>query len=149
MIDEKKLIKDLEETVRVSVKSGDCTARKLLGLFMVVITNQPKVGEWIPCSERLPENAKQKGAPCPIYQVMTQYGVTEGWYNPDHECWYILVWFLSENFEESNINLEKGDIPKRLQVPAGTVIAWKPKPEPWEGNEHAERKANKTEVENE
>ena len=47
MIDEKKLIKDLEETVRVSVKAGDCTARKLLGLFMVVITNQPKVDEWI------------------------------------------------------------------------------------------------------
>ena len=51
MIDEKKLKKDLEETVRVSVKAGDCTARKLLGLFMETIDRQPKVAE-IPKGEQ-------------------------------------------------------------------------------------------------
>lgn len=38
---------------------------------------------WIPVSERLPENAKHKGAFCPKYYVMTEFGQTEGWYNPD------------------------------------------------------------------
>ena len=33
---------------------------------------------WIPVEERLPENAKHKGAFCPRYQVSTKFGVTEG-----------------------------------------------------------------------
>ena len=99
------------------------------------ISNQPKVGEWIPCSERLPENAQHKGAFCPKYQVMTKYGITEGWYNPDLESWYILVWFMSEDFREYNINIKRGDIPKRLRVPKGIVTAWQPSPEPWEGGQ--------------
>lgn len=96
-----------------------------------LVDNQPKVGEWIPCSERLPD----KGAFCPKYQVMTKYGITEGWYNPDLESWYILVWFMSEDFREYNINIKRGDIPKRLRVPKGIVIAWQPSPEPWEGGQ--------------
>ena len=40
---------------------------------------------WIPVDRKLPPNANHKGALCPRYQVMTKYGVTEGWYNPDLE----------------------------------------------------------------
>ena len=85
--------------------------------------------EWIPVTERLPENAKHKGAFCPKYYVMTEYGVTEGWYNPDVKCWYVLLWFMDVRFEEWNINIDKGDIPKLVKnVP---VIAWMPLPEPY------------------
>lgn len=88
---------------------------------------------WIPVAERLPENAKHKGALCPKYYVMTEYGVTEGWYNPDVKCWYALLWFMDVRFEEWNINIDKGDIPKLVKnVP---VIAWMPLPEPYEGGE--------------
>lgn len=142
MIDEKKLINYLKN---ISKKEKDewekhdneqsFGAMRVCDHIINYINHQLINGEWIPCSERLPENAKYKRAFCPTYQLTTKYGVTEGWYNPGRESWYILAWFLSENFEESNINLEKGDIPKCLQVPAGTVIAWKPKPEPWEGAE--------------
>lgn len=101
MIDEKKLIKDLEETVRVSVKAGDCTARKLLGLFMVVITNQPKAGEWTPCSEGPPENGTYlctlDGELCGIDEPFTgMCGIENGKWDEE-----------------------------------GCVLAWQPLPEPW------------------
>ena len=49
MIDEKKLI----ESFRASLNTGrDCFP---VDLIVECIEAQPKVGEWIPCSERLPE----------------------------------------------------------------------------------------------
>ena len=93
------------------------------------IKEKKKKKKWIPVTERLPENAKHKGAFCPKYYVMTEYGVTEGWYNPDVKCWYALLWFMDGRFEEWNINIDKGDIPKLVKnVP---VIAWMPLPEPY------------------
>lgn len=51
MIDEKKLI----ESLRSSLNTG----RETFPLDMIIdcIEEQPKVGEWIPCSERLPEES--------------------------------------------------------------------------------------------
>ena len=98
------------------------------------------VPQWIPCSERLPENAAHIGAFCPKYTVMTKYGVTEGWYNPDKESWFILFWFMTERLLEHEINFESGDIPRVVKAPLhmGIVTAWMPMPEPYtperEGN---------------
>lgn len=136
MIDEKELIMEIANWQESLVPHNDTQDKIIwdtLESVIKTISEKPKIGEWIPCSERLPENAKHKGAFCPKYQVMTKYGVTEGWYNPDYESWYILVWFLTAPFKEHNIDMERGDIPKRLRVPAGIVIAWRPLPEPWEG----------------
>ncbi len=88
---------------------------------------------WIPVSERLPENAKHKGAFCNRYYVMTEFGQTEGWYNPDVGCWYVLLWFMDARFETWNISLERGDVPKLVKnVP---VIAWMSLPKPYEPQE--------------
>lgn len=108
-----------------------------LTTILSIIDKQPKVGEWIPVEERLPENAKHRGAFCPKYQVKTKYGITEGWYNPDVESWYCLFWFLLGRYDETDIDLEKGDKPKVIRVPDGTgiVIAWKEPSEPWEGED--------------
>ena len=86
---------------------------------------------WIPVTERLPDNAQHKGAFCPKYQVMTKYGVTEGWYNPDYENWYVLLWFMTKRFHETDIDLKRGDIPEVVKIPlkAGIVTAWMPLPE--------------------
>lgn len=93
---------------------------------------KPKT-EWIPVTEKLPENAKHKGAFCPRYYVMTEFGVTEGWYNPDAKYWHVLLWFMDEQFERWNVNLDKGDVPKLVRnVP---VIAWMPLPEPYKGGQ--------------
>lgn len=88
--------------------------------------------DWIPVEKELPPNAKQKGAFCPKYQVMTKYGVTEGWYNPDVNAWYVLIWFMTDRYLESEIDFDKGDKPKMLMLPDKVnnerhiLTAWKP-----------------------
>lgn len=88
---------------------------------------------WIPVEKELPPNAKQKGAFCPKYQVMTKYGVTEGWYNPDYESWFCLFWFADNKFTKPYIDFEHGDAPKRVQIEKGIdiVLAWRPMAEPY------------------
>ena len=87
---------------------------------------------WIPVERELPPNAKYKGALCPRYQLDTKYGVTEGWYNPDLESWFVLVWFMTERYLESEIDFERGAHPKivRCENEANEkhriVLAWRP-----------------------
>ena len=88
---------------------------------------------WIPVEKELPPNAKQKGAFCPKYQIMTKYGITEGWYNPDYESWFCLFWFMENKFTKGYIDFERGDVPKVVQIEKGIdlVLAWRPLPEPY------------------
>ena len=57
MIDDKKLIEEMNKTFPDKFLNdknwfyGKCS---FMDLFSELIENQPKVGEWIPCSERLP-----------------------------------------------------------------------------------------------
>ena len=92
---------------------------------------------WIPVDKELPPNSKYEGALCPMYQLNTKYGVTEGWYNPDFESWYVLIWFMSERYLESEINFENGAHPKivrcenKVNDRNSIVTAWRPLPEPY------------------
>lgn len=93
--------------------------------------------DWVPVEKELPPNAKHKGALCPRYQLMTKYGVTEGWYNPDYESWFILCWFMGNDYLESEIDFERGTCAKVVRCKNavndkhGIVIAWRPLPEPY------------------
>ena len=93
--------------------------------------------KWIPVSERLPENAKHKGAFCPKYQVMTTWGQTVGWYNPDFESWYIVLWFMTGRCLTEEIDFERADIPRVVKVNknSGIVLAWMHLPEPYKAGE--------------
>ncbi len=92
---------------------------------------------WISVDRELPPNAKHKGALCPRYQVMTKYGVTEGWYNPDYESWYVLCWFMGADYLETEIDFEKGTYPKVVRCENlvndkhSIVLAWRTLPEPY------------------
>ena len=98
------------------------------------IKEEPAVNRWVPCKKKLPENANHPGKICQRYQVMTKYGVTEGWYNPDEGCWYALMWFLCGRLtEEYDIDFVRGDIPK--VVKHVDVIAWMPFPESYKEEE--------------
>ena len=92
--------------------------------------------QWISVTERLPDNADHPGAFCPRYQVVTPYGVTEGWYRPhDHDKggqWFALFWFMSQIYEIWNIDFERGDVPK--VIGEAPVMEWRPLPEPYKPN---------------
>ena len=96
---------------------------------------------WISVERELPPNAKHKGSFCPKVRVMTKFGETYGWYNPDCESWYILVWFMTERYLDSEIDFEGGDKPKIVRLPDEVndtkhiLVAWQPIPEPY----HPER----------
>lgn len=75
--------------------------------FEIWLAEQPKVGEWIPCSERLPEDDRTK--------LVTFDGITEAGYYSNGDWWCV----------GDNINLSiRPD-----------VIAWMPLPEPYKEDE--------------
>ena len=110
-------------------KENDCLVC-VLNKCMEIVKNHINDG-WIPVDRELPPNAKHKGAFCPKYQVMTKYGVTEGWYNPDAEGWYVLIWFMTDRYLESEIDFDKGDNPKivfltdEVNSKRNILTAWK------------------------
>lgn len=57
MIDEKKLIEELEKIYETDEQNIDCTLSDFAYHVFDCIKAQPKFGEWIPCSERFPEES--------------------------------------------------------------------------------------------
>lgn len=107
MINEKKLIAAIEAYAKDKAAKG-CWYDRLWGLRMAIeiINQQPKVGEWIPVSEGLPD--KNIGVQATIEMPHGKLCVFEAW-------------------------LQNGRwiVPPRCRE--GKVVAWQPLPEPWEG----------------
>lgn len=101
MIDERKLIEELSKnSIFKKVTVGEETVYD-------VIDRLPKIGEWIPCSERLPKEKDGKVLICEENgKVMT------GKYSEYSDTWY------------------KGDM---CGVGDSKVIAWMPLPKPYKG----------------
>ena len=140
----KKILEEMEQYRRRAVENGDFNVAAAHEKDMNIIRKHMNDG-WIPVEERLPENAKHKGALCPRYQLMTKYGVTEGWYNPDLESWYILIWFMTERYLDSEIDFERGTWPKTVRCENkvndrhSIVMAWRPLPEPYRQETETEK----------
>ena len=132
-----KLIRSPEEAIETIKANMPTSGYQMLREALDMAIEALKRECWIPVKERLPENAKHKGAFCPRYQVMTKYGVTEGWYNPDVEGRYVLIWFMTERVLTSEIDLKRGTYPKIVMAPIDTkiVTAWMPLPEPYRQEE--------------
>lgn len=130
---EKTLLKETEQLVNMHYE--DDSVKTIILRNLRDIRNHMN-GGWIPV-DRLPPNAKYIGALCPRYQLDTKYGVTEGWYNPDLESWFVLVWFMTERYLDSEIDFERGSHPKIVRVGNEVsekhriVLAWRPLPEPY------------------
>ena len=124
-----ELEKILEE---IEIKIAGSMGKKREGLLEAqdIIRKHMNDG-WFSVEEQLPPEDDEEY--CVRYQVMTKYGVTEGWYRPNENVWYILLWrYLSENGE---INFKKGDIPTieliNPKIDTDIVIAWRSLPEPY------------------
>lgn len=161
MIDEKKLIAEMRE--RQEYWKGKAAEyeevnREWLSAIadgiateytetLLMVENQPKVGEWIPCSERLPENEQEVEITYvkkhwktgePLYFTCRAF-YTDGTMNTEESDY---AWNETDNWEY-NENLDAYIIPEgwwesvsfaeeffSVDVP---VIAWQPLPEPYKG----------------
>lgn len=130
-----KILEEVETSaVYAETKDGYGAMCVSKGTVERIIRNHMNDG-WIPAERELPPNAKHKGAFCPKVRVMTKFGETYGWYNPDYESWYILVWFMTERYLDNEIDFERGDKPKIVRLPDEVndtkhiLVAWQPLPE--------------------
>lgn len=55
LIDADKLIEDIEKEIEFAMKCNMPAMVAGMRQIASVIEEQPKIGEWIPCSERLPD----------------------------------------------------------------------------------------------
>lgn len=89
----------------------------------------PIASPWHRVEDELPPNAKHPGAFCPKVRVLTRWGVTDGWFNPDmgrNGLWCVLLWFFMGTWKEDDIDFERGDRPKMVWLSQDDVIAWMP-----------------------
>lgn len=129
-------LKEIEQYRKKAAENGDFNVAAAYEKSVDIIRRHMNDG-WIPVERELPPNAKYKGALCPRYQLDTKYGVTEGWYNPDLESWFVLVWFMTERHLNGEIDFENGAHPKIVRCENEVnekhriVLAWRPLPEPY------------------
>lgn len=105
MIDEKKLIAEIED-----VFCADCTKCQgscRFGELVETILRQPKIGEWIPCNERLPEKSGYY-----LYFAADAYGGLQDGVGVSYYQHKVKKW-------------------KKVYTPR--VTHWQPLPEPYRG----------------
>lgn len=116
MIDEKKLIEFIKSNdfKRRIIQSKD----SIQDILVQFITEQQKVGEWIPCSERLPKEPKTnpvlEGKNLELYLVTTEHGSNE-----QDKVYPFRAFWNGVNFTDGWHILD--------------VVAWMPLPEPYKG----------------
>ena len=108
MIDEKKLKKELREKICPEKFGERCNSLEVIYAILQLIDEQLKVGEWIPCSERLPE----KSGDCQVTIKDGEYYVCPFYLYFDGQYWK----YSGNDF-----------------ICHYKILAWRYVPEPWEG----------------
>ena len=112
MIDEKKLIEDIEKEFD-GVCTYDVSPSRAVQDFTDIVDRQPKVGAWIPVSERLPEKDGYYFVTKRLIDGRIQTDIEPFWTGAD--------WWKSE-FHFAGIDLWE-------------VLAWQPLPEAYKAGE--------------
>ena len=128
MIDEKKLIEDMLNNYGIDFRMDFNTdtedsaleslrefADKFRQGMIELVQKQPKVGEWIPCSERLPKDNKESEYYESVIVTLDNGRVADGCYRNADKEW----WVDAPDGEHYSENM------------TGHVIAWMPLPEPY------------------
>ena len=125
MIDEKKLIEDIEKEIEFAMKCNMPAMVAGMRQIASVIEEQPKIGEWISCSERLPNmHREDMEAEGEYYMISNPVIVTDGKqiyiaeYEEDMDYRYGWHSFDGEDYDN--------------------IIAWMPLPKPYRPEEESE-----------
>lgn len=110
MIDEKKLIDELKQ-------SGMIADNEYGNAMIDMIENQPKIGDWIPCSERLPECEWGAETEALLYQHKGIGSIEVGYYGRGGK--------FRDSYFRHYRNSTDG-------VDSRDVIAWQPLPEAYQ-----------------
>lgn len=128
MIDEKKLIEDIINTPSKVMNEIPYEATMFTNIqdrqneILDIIDRQPKVGQWIPCSERLPNNDEYDWV---LAQVQED----------NAHLWIPKVMEYRESINDWYLEGEFGGWLKEKHGDAFKVIAWMPLPEPYKEGE--------------
>lgn len=121
MIDEKKLIEDLKEYAHLS--EGDSV--DTIKVIIKIVGEQPKVGEWIPCSEILPKDADMRFYMCVVENheedlpMFCQYEEEYGF------------GFWNDIYDSETLGFVDTEFKTNEELGFEKVIAWQPLPEPY------------------
>lgn len=126
MIDEKKLIEDIEKEIEFAMKCNMPDIVAGMRQIASVIEEQPKIGEWIPCSERLPEmHREDMEAEGEYYMISNPVIVTDG------QQIYIAEYEADMDYRYGWHSLDGEDY--------DNIIAWIPLPKPYRPEEESEQ----------
>lgn len=120
MIDERKLIEVLEDFAKDegSLAIYGTKLKTIIYDCIIEVENQPKIGDWIPCNKQLPKEGQK---------VLATH---ERGINPERQV--IEHVFLNGEFL-NNWDMDLDPLsPTYGQRYMGQVIAWMPKPDPYE-----------------
>lgn len=133
MIDEKRLVADFDKyIVDVEIpQEHEKSVLKFMGVYYKTlidcINNQPKIGEWIPCSERLPEEHKS---------MFAKFKGTDKWSNAMFESCSddvnVTVEFEDGSRKTMTLHTCDGEWKTDIRIVKFKVIAWQPLPETYQ-----------------
>ena len=125
MIDEKKLIEDIEKEIEFAMKCNMPAMVAGMRQIASIIVNQPKTGEWIPCSERLPNmHREDMEAEGEYYMISNPVIVTDG------QQIYIAEYEADMDYRYGWHSLDGEDY--------DNIIAWMPLPNPYRPEKESE-----------
>ena len=112
MIDEKKLIEDI---IKVTI---DTASELKVSEILNIIYDQPKVGSWIPCSERLPEMHRED-----MESEGEYYMISDPVLATDGDNMYVAEYEIDDGCRAGWVDCVGED--------CEDIIAWQPLPEPY------------------
>ena len=126
MIDEKKLI----EEIKYLLFNSEMLSPRWFAIneMLEIIKRQPEVGEWIPVSERLPEEEAKEFIKEHLNGIGYLYPCLLTYRSPNTEKINV-VRFYYDLYQNWFVNLREEPCEK------DRCLAWQPLPEPWEGED--------------
>lgn len=137
MIDEKKLIEDIDAEIKCmneekeryfkagNFHNGNIIVEQISAINIIkkIIKNQPEIGRWIPCGERLPEDGQKVivSKDGKTLDELFEFELSKPDCGDDE-----LIGFLSGFYLDDIVILEENK----------NTIAWQPLPDSWKGEQN-------------